>query len=251
MFFTCSYTRVCSGVFRRMARLQSQFNNHWQGRAPWGNNPQVVQSAMRRSDRYKKLKAAGNSEGAIKEIFARPVSIPVFSWRGNTTKTMSPLDSLRYYEKFLNTGLLTLEPQTGFIRAWVGGINHKLFKYDHVRAKRQVGSAFKPFVYAAALEKDLKPCSYFPNDRLSYPAYKNWSTRNADDRYGREYSMAGALAHSVNTVSAQLIMQTGTGIAPVITVAKRLGVQSTLPQVPALALGATSLSLYEMVTGMS
>ena len=239
-------TQAERAVSRRMARLQSQFNKHWQGRSPWGNNPEVIQAAMLRSDRYKKLKAAGKSEEGIKEIFSRPVAMPVFSWQGTTKKTMSPLDSLRYYECFLNTGLLAMEPRTGYIRAWVGGINHHLFKYDHVQAKRQVGSTFKPFVYAAALEKGLEPCNYFPNQRVTYPAYNNWSPRNADGKYGGEYSMAGALANSVNTVSAQILMQTG--IAPAISVARRLGVQNTLPNVPSLALGAANLSLFEMVT---
>jgi len=233
-------------VRRRMARLQSQFNAHWQGRSPWGKNPEVIQSAMRRSDHYKKLKAAGQSEAEIQKIFSQPRAMKLYSWQGTITKTMSPLDSLRYYERFLNTGLLAMEPRTGFIRAWVGGINHQLFKYDHVKAKRQVGSTFKPFVYAAALEKGLEPCRYFPNQRVTYPAYDNWSPRNADEQYGGEYSMAGALAHSVNTVSAQIIMQTG--IAPAIAVARRLGIQSDLPPVPALALGTTNLSLFEMVS---
>jgi len=248
------YTTIYAGmqkqaeqaVRRRMTRLQKQFNAHWQGRSPWGNNPEVIQTAMLRSDRYKKLKATGKSEAEIKKIFAQPVSMQVFNWGGITKRTMSPLDSLRYYEKFLNTGLLAMEPHTGFIRAWVGGINHHVFKYDHVRAKRQVGSTFKPFVYAAALEKGLEPCDYFPNQRMTYPAYDNWSPRNADGKYGGEYSMAGALANSVNTVSAQIIMKTG--IPSAIAVARRLGVQSNLPNVPALALGATDLSLLEMVS---
>jgi penicillin-binding protein 1A len=231
---------------QRMTRLQAQFDQHWRGRTPWGNNPAVIRTARERSDRYRKLKAAGLSDAAIREKFAEPVSMEVFSWRGTTKKTLSPEDSLRYYQGFLNAGLLAIEPQTGFVRAWVGGINHQIFKYDHVRARRQVGSTFKPIAYAAALERGLEPCAVFANQRATYAAYDNWSPRNADNRYGGEYTMRGALAHSVNTVSAQLIMQTG--VDPVISTASRLGIKSPLPRVPALALGTASLSLLEMTS---
>jgi penicillin-binding protein 1A len=233
-------------VRQRMARLQTEFDAHWRGRSPWGSNPGVIRRAMERSDRYRKLKAAGRSEAAIRAAFAEPVPMDVFSWRGTTKKSMSPADSLRYYQGFLNAGLLAIDPRTGYVRAWVGGINHRIFKYDHVQARRQVGSTFKPIVYAAALESGMAPCALFPNQRSTYAAYDNWSPRNADNRYGGEYTMRGALAHSVNTISAQLIMQTG--VAPVIAMARRLGITSKLPAVPALALGSASLSLLEMTS---
>jgi penicillin-binding protein 1A len=236
--------RAERAVQRRMAGLQAQFDQHWRGRSPWGNNPAVLRTALERSDRYRQLKAAGLSGAAIRERFAEPVPMAVFSWQGTTRKVMSPADSVRYYQRFLNAGLLAIEPQTGYVRAWVGGINHHVFKYDHVRARRQVGSTFKPIVYAAALEQGLAPCAAFPNQRTTYAAYDNWSPRNADNRYGGEYTMRGALAHSINTISAQLIIQTG--VAPVLSLAKRLGIKSPLPQVPALALGTASLSLLEM-----
>ncbi len=235
-----------AAVQKRMAQLQREFNAHWQGRAPWGRNTAVLQEAMRRSDRYKKMKAAGRSETDIQEAFRKPVPMQLYNWGGSSKKTMSPMDSLAYYERFLNTGLFSVEPRSGYVRAWVGGINHHIFKYDHVRAKRQVGSTFKPIVYAAALEKGLKPCDYFPNERMTYPDYDNWSPRNANEQYGGEYSMRGALAHSVNTISAQIMMQTG--VENTVDMAHRLGVTSTLPEVPSLALGTANLSLLEMVT---
>ncbi len=170
----------------------------------------------------------------------------VYGWNGINQKTMSPLDSVAYYQRFLNTGLFSVEPHTGYVKAWVGGINHNIFKYDHVRSKRQVGSTFKPFVYAAALEKGIKPCDYFPNERMTYPAYDNWSPRNSDEQYGGEYTMRGALAHSVNTVSAQLVMKAGVDRS--IQMAHRLGVKSDLPEVPSLALGTADLTLQEMVS---
>ncbi|QCR25003.1 penicillin-binding protein [Pontibacter sp. SGAir0037] len=232
-------------ITQRMAALQKQFDAHWKGRSPWGNNASVLQNAMLRSDRYKKLKAAGKSDEEIREVFRKPVPMTVYSWGGSKRRDMSPYDSLAYYQRFLNTGLLSMEPATGYVRAWVGGINHHVFKYDHVRSKRQVGSTFKPFVYAAALEQGVEPCAFFPNERITYPTNDNWSPRNANEQYGGEYTMRGALAHSVNTVSAQLIMQAG--VDRTVRLAQRLGIQSDLPEVPALALGVADLSLFEMV----
>ena len=231
---------------KRMARLQSQFDAHWKNRSPWGNNPEIVRTAMRRSKRYQKLKAAGLTDAAIEEQFRQPREMNLFSWSGPVKKTMSPLDSLRYYERFLNTGLLAVEPGTGYVRAWVGGINHHAFKYDHVRSRRQAGSTFKPFVYTAALERGLEPCTYFPNELQTYTGKDNWTPRNTDNKYGGEYSMRGALAHSVNTISARVMMETG--IEPTISLARRLGIQSSLPKVPSLALGTADLSLLELVT---
>jgi len=235
-----------AAVRRHMAQLQKQFEAHWQGRTPWNRNSDILQVAMQRSDRYRKMKQAGKSEAEILEAFRQPVSMQVFAWGGRSKKEMSPMDSLAYYARFLNAGLFSVEPHTGYVRAWVGGINHHVFKYDHVKARRQVGSTFKPIVYAAALEQGIKPCDYFANERITYPEYDNWSPRNANEQYGGEYSMRGALANSVNTVSAQMIMKAGVGRT--VAMAHRLGINSKLPEVPSLALGTADLSLLEMVT---
>ncbi|MCC9135098.1 penicillin-binding protein 1A [Pontibacter silvestris] len=236
-------------LHRRMASLQKQFDAHWKGRTPWGNDISVVKNAVFRSDRYKKLKAEGMSEEEIVEVFKQPVPMNVFSWSGNTKKSMSPLDSVAYYQRFLNAGLLSVEPETGYVKAWVGGIDHHFFQYDHIKSRRQVGSIFKPIVYAAALEKGIAPCTFFPNELKTYPEYDNWSPHNATEQYGGEYSMRGALAHSVNTVSAQLIMQAG--VDKTVALAHRIGIQSDLPAVPSLALGTADLSLFEMVSAYS
>ncbi|MCC9166946.1 penicillin-binding protein 1A [Pontibacter harenae] len=233
-------------VRRRMSRLQKQFDAHWKNSAPWGNDASVIQDAMRRSARYIKLKEAGMSEGEIVTEFKKTRPMNVFSWSGNSVKNMSPMDSLAYYRRYLNTGLLSMDPSTGYVKAWVGGINHTFFKYDHVRSNRQVGSTFKPIVYAAALEKGIAPCTYFPNQQVTYEAYDGWTPRNSNGQYGGEYTMRGALAHSVNTISAQVLMQTG--IDRTVSLAQRMGIESDLPAVPSLALGTASLSLYEMVS---
>ena len=138
-----------------------------------------------------------------------------------------------------------MDVQTAEIRAWVGGINHEYFKYDHVLAKRQAGSTFKPLVYLEALEQGKAPCDYFPNDSVVYEDFDDWTPRNADRSYGGFYSMKGALVHSVNTVSVELLMQVG--IDSVLEMCELAGITSPLPAVPSLALGTGAVSLYEMV----
>ena len=236
-------------VIRKMAALQDIFDRHWGKRQPWGNNVSFVNAAVQQSPRYQALKEQGLSEEEINVVFRKPVKMKIFTWWGSRSLRMSPRDSVRYYQRLLNTGLLSIEPQTGFVKAWVGGIDHKSFKYDHVLSRRQVGSTFKPFVYAAALERGIEPCQYFKNERMVYPAYENWSPQNADGQYGGEYSMRGALANSVNTVSAQILMQAG--IEPTISLAHQMGIHNDIPKVPSIALGTANLSLMEMVTAYS
>lgn len=233
-------------VYVRMAALQKKFDAHWQGRQPWGNDASILTSAQRYSTRYKLMKEQGASDKEIREAFSRKVPMTLFSWNGAVRRTMSPMDSLAYYQKFLNTGLVSIEPETGYVRAWVGGINHSIFKYDHVLSQRQVGSTFKPIVYAAALQKGIKPCDYLENKLTTYAEYDNWAPQNADSQYGGKYSLEGALSKSVNTISAQLILKVG--VQNTLQIARDLGIQSELPPVPSLALGTANLSLLEMVT---
>lgn len=232
-------------VRNQMAKIQQRFDRQWRGRTPWGRNTSFLQTAIRQSDRYQQLKSEGKSESEIREIFRKPVKMSLFAWGGKRNVFISPLDSIRYYQRLLNTGLLSVEPSTGFIKAWVGGINHYIFKYDHVLSKRQAGSTFKPIVYTAALQRGIAPCRYFENQRKVYPEFENWSPQNADNVYGGKYTMKGALAHSVNTISAQIIMKTG--IKPTISLARKMGIESDIPEVPSIALGTAGLSLYEMV----
>ncbi|RQH21119.1 hypothetical protein D5R40_31660 [Okeania hirsuta] len=150
-------------------------------------------------------------------------------------KEMSPLDSLKYYLTILNTGFLAMEPNTGLIRAWVGGINHKYFQYDHVRSRRQVGSIFKPIVYAQALRNGMLPCEYTYNRQVVYTDYNDWQPRNADGNYEGVYSMEGALSHSVNTVTVE-IMRRG-GLDSTRLLARDMGISANIPEGPAISLG--------------
>jgi len=233
-------------VREHMIKLQQDFYNNWKNRkAPW-NNPKLLVEAKKRSPRYLALQEQGLSAAAIDEIFATPIRMQIFDWeKGEVEKTMSPMDSLRYYLGILQTGFLAMEPGTGLVRAWVGGIDHQFFQYDHVKARRQVGSTFKPIVYAAALKNGMLPCEYTANEEVVYTEYKNWKPRNAGGEYGGVYSMEGALSESVNSVSVAIIMRAG--IDPVRQLAKSMGLEGYIPKEPSIALGTANASLYEMV----
>ncbi|MEM9673819.1 MAG: transglycosylase domain-containing protein [Bacteroidota bacterium] len=233
-------------VKEHMKDLQQTFDKHWEGRRPWGEDETMIRRAMLNSDRYKRGKQAGKSDEEINAEFTQPTLMTVFTWDGEQEKTMTPLDSIRYYQMFLNAGFLAMRPENGHVKAWVGGIDHKYFQYDHVTAQRQVGSTFKPVVYAAALETGANPCEYISNERRVYANYKDWSPGNSDGKYDGFYSMQGALTNSVNTVTVDLMMNTG--VDRVVNLAQRMGVQNDLPLEPAIALGTADLSLYEMLS---
>lgn len=233
-------------VQEQMAKLQKDFYDNWKNRkAPW-NDEKLLIEAKKRSPRYQTLQAQGLSAAEIDKIFATPISMRLFDWeKGEVERTMSPMDSLRYYLGILQTGFLAMEPNTGLIRAWVGGIDHQFFQYDHVKSRRQVGSTFKPIVYAAALENGMLPCEYTPNEEVVYTEYKNWKPRNASGEYGGVYSMEGGLSGSINSVSVGIIMRAGIG--EVRELAKKMGLEGHIPNEPSIALGTADASLYEMV----
>ena len=232
----------------QMKYLQNLFDKHYSKTQPWKNNSPIITNAMKRSDRYKNLKEQGLSEKKIAENFNTKTEMTLFTWKKDDAAdtVLTPLDSVKYSLRFMQTGFLAMEPKTGFIRAWVGGIDHRTYKYDHVTSKRQVGSTFKPVVYATALESGHMPCDYIPNKKVTYNTNDNWSPGNAGEEYGGYYSLVGGLTYSVNTIAAALIMQTGT--KPVIDMAHKMGITSTIPNVPSIALGVADISLLEMVT---
>jgi len=201
---------------------------------------------------YQRMKREGYSEKDILVEMNKPAKRTVFTWRGERDMEISTYDSLLHQLQFLQTGLIAIEPATGDIKAWVGGINHEFFKYDHVResTKRQVGSTFKPIVYAAALEQGVSPCEYTSARKTAYSNMHDWTPQNGeDDTYDQKYSMEGGLAMSVNTVSVKLLERTG--ISRAIAVANRMGINSDLPAVPSLALGTASISVMEMASAYS
>ena len=208
-------------VNEQLKLLQKTFDKHWKGKKPWGDDA-VIKKVMKQSRRYKSLKDQDVSDVDIKKIFETPIPMRIFSPDGDQTKDLSPLDSIRYYYSMLNAGFLVMEPETGAIMAWVGGIDHKYFQYDHIKAKRQVGSTFKPIVYAKALESGIDPCEYINNQLTTYIDYEDWTPQNADGEYGGYYSMEGGIRGSVNSVAVNLIMRAG--VDSVIDLAHKMGV---------------------------
>ena len=179
--------------------LQGQFFNHWKGhREPWWEAPQVIIEGMHRSERYMSLRKAGASKEEINKAFNTKTKMLVFSWRGEIDTVMTPLDSIKYYKYFLQTGFMSMEPQTGYIRAWVGGEDYRYFKYDHVReGKRQVGSTIKTFLYTVAIQDGYSPCFEVKNDpvTIQIPGQPDWTPENAEpDDDGKIMTLKEALA---------------------------------------------------------
>lgn len=235
-----------AAVKEEMKRIQKNFDRVHRGKKLSKEMQKVVDMAVKRSDRYRGLYKQGKSKEEIDQIFLQPVKMQLFTWDSVQDTIMSPMDSVIYYQYFLHSGLMAMEPQTGYVRAWVGGIDHNFFKYDHVTSTRQTGSIFKPIVFAAALEKGIQPCAYISNTKESLGDRTTWVPRNSDNYYGGEYSMQGALTYSVNIAAVNLMFETG--MRNVINTAKNLGVSSELPPVASLALGTADVSLYDMLS---
>ena len=216
----------------------------------------LLQRTAYRSERWRKMKLAGVSEEEILSSFDREVPMRVFSWKGEIDTIMTPMDSIRYYKHFLRASLMSMEPQTGHVKAWVGGYNYKHFQYDQVKqGRRQIGSTFKPFLYATAIDQlKLSPCDSLPDALYCIEPRKHgnlnaWCPKNSGDKYGKTRTLKNALANSVNTVSARLMDLVGP--RPVINLARKMGITSYLPAVPSIALGTPDISLFEMVGAYS
>ncbi|HRJ31611.1 MAG TPA: transglycosylase domain-containing protein [Cyclobacteriaceae bacterium] len=237
-------------VETQMKIIQRQFNDHWGNSKPWQGKEFVLNEAIKRSSRYQKLKQEGLDEEGILQAMDKSIPMRIFTWNGEQDVVMSPLDSIVHHLQFLNAGFVVMEPSTGQVKAWVGGIAHDFFQYDHVRTttKRQVGSIFKPIVYAQALEQGADPCQLIPATQQTYIVDDTveWRPRNSQNDYQVAYSMAGGLAYSVNTVAVKLIQQAG--VTNTIVLARKMGITSVIPEVPSISLGVSSVSLLEMTT---
>lgn len=233
-------------VEKHMRDLQKDFNKSYSGSVPWGKSEKYIEDAMKRSDRWSKMKAAGTPEDSILLAFKTKIPMTVFSYEGEIDTTMSPYDSIRYYKFFLHCGFMAMDPTNGNILAWVGGINHHYFQYDHVNinAKRQVGSTIKPILYTLAIDNGYSPCFQVPNEKVVFPDFQNWSPSNADGKYGGMVTLYQGLQQSINTVSAFLMKQLGP--QPMIDLARRMGITSDMPPYPSICLGVPDISVYEM-----
>ncbi|MEN8798448.1 MAG: penicillin-binding transpeptidase domain-containing protein, partial [Flavobacteriaceae bacterium] len=216
----------------------------------------IMEKAMKNSERWRAMKRAGSSEEEIRASFNEKTEMTVFDWESETQEKdtiLTPLDSIRYYKTFLRAAMMSMEPQTGHVKAWVGGVDYKHFQYDNViQGARQAGSTFKPFVYAAAIDQlRLSPCDELPDSQYCIEANKHgnpepWCPKNSNGKYsGNMYTLKHALANSVNTVTAQLIDRIGP--KPVVSIVKKLGLSKEIPEVPSIALGTPDFNVYEMV----
>ena len=216
----------------------------------------IMNKAMKSSERWRIMKENDKSEEEIIASFGVKTKMKIFSWNGEIDTLMTPTDSIRYYKHFLQAGVMSMEPKTGHIKAWVGGIDYKYFQYDHVgQGARQVGSTFKPFVYATAIEQlGMSPCDSIVDSPFTIPVgrhrvNKAWTPKNSDNKYRGMVTLKKALANSINTVSAKLMDRVGP--EAVVTLTKKLGIKSDIPVQPSIALGAVEITVEDMVAAYS
>lgn len=235
-------------MVNHMGKLQTRFENSYGKNAPWISNSKLLNNIARKTSAYKKLKDDGLSNAQILQKLSEDKrKMTVTTWKGNTEKAASTMDSIRHAIKFLNTGSLSLNPSTGEVLTWIGGIDFERYKYDHIsQSRRQVGSTFKPIVYTAALENGISPCTYFSAQEIAYENLEGWSPSNSGtkEEVYLNYSMEEGLSKSVNTIAVKVLGKTG--IANVLEQAKKMGIQEKLPNLPSLALGTGEIKITEM-----
>ena len=247
-------------VFESMKQQQIIFNNHWKGGNPWIDEngkeiPGFLQQKVKRTDAYKYLVTRyGERSDSVKIMLNKKKKMRIFTYGGERDTLFSTMDSLGYYLRFLQSGFMSMDPLTGAVKAWVGGVNYKYFKYDHVKqGKRQPGSTFKPFVYGRAIEDNYSPCLKLLDisPTFTLPGGDTWTPFNSDGTRGngQPYTLRQALARSLNSITAQVMQQVG--IENVVDFAYRMGITSELDPVPALCLGVSDISLYELIGAYS
>ncbi len=236
-------------VNKHLTELQSVFGDHIRGREPYRTEPNFMRDLRMQTERYRVAKKRGLTPEQILEEFDTPVKMTLFSWGGDIDTVLSPHDSLKYYSSFLETGMVSLNPLTGEVKAWVGGLDFRFFKYDHVQqGKRQAGSIFKPFVYAKAIEAGYSPCDRMLNQPVTFDNVDGdgtkWQPKNSDGKFGGMMTLRQGLAKSVNLITANLMMEIGP--EPVVTLARNMGIRSPLDAVPSICLGTSDVNVLEL-----
>ena len=230
-----------------MKILQAQFNASWKGRNPFKGMELQIEQGIKRSDRYKALKLEGKSDEEITSDFNTPTRLSIFSWKGNIDTLMKPLDSVKYYKLLLRNAMMAMDPKTGAIKAWVGGISFEHFKYDQVKTgTRQVGSTAKPFTYTVAIENGISPCQTIPNVpvTISTAGSPDWTPKSSGTLPG-SITLQKALAYSQNYIAAYLMREVGPDA--VVNLIKKMGISTNVPAVPSICLGTFDASIYDMV----
>ncbi|MFD2968970.1 transglycosylase domain-containing protein [Sphingobacterium bambusae] len=245
-------------VASQMKELQRRLDNTWGDELPWRDKsgnilPNFLEDRVRKLPIYASLMEKYKNEEAVFAKLGEPKKMRIFTWDGEEEVEMSTMDSLKHYITMLNTGLMAMDPYNGKIKVWVGGINHRYYKFDHVnQAKRQAGSTFKPFVYLTALESGMAPCDTYEDKpvRLDFVNKKGekevWEPKNADWSFShRNMSLRWAMARSLNTITAQITRDVGWD--KIVETAHRCGINSHLESVPSVGLGSNDVSVFEMV----
>lgn len=236
-----------------LSKLQQQFEKSYGQNAPWLADKALIEDEIKKSPAYKNFIEQGLSEAAVMDSLQKTKEMEIFTWEGEKQRSLSSIDSIQHYMKLLNCGFVALNPKDGALKVWIGGIDYKHFKYDHViQSKRQVGSTFKPIVYTSAVENGIDPCTYFSLEAVEYENLKGWTPQNASDKEQEDYinySMEYALSRSINTIAVKVLEKAG--IKNTILQAQKMGISSTLPEVPSLALGTAELTVMELAIAYS
>ena len=236
-----------------LSKLQQLFEESYGENAPWLTNETLIKEEVKKSPAFKNLLKQGLSEASVMDTLQKNKDMELFTWEGEKQKSISSIDSIQHYMKLLNCGFVALNPKDGALKVWIGGIDYKHFKYDHViQSKRQVGSTFKPIVYTAAIENGIDPCTYFSLEAVEYENLKGWTPKNSSSKEEEDYinySMEYALSRSINTIAVKVLEKAG--IKNTILQAQKMGISSTLPEVPSLALGTAELTVMELAIAYS
>ena len=213
---------------------------------------EVLDRSIRQSERYRVLSKQGMSFKEIRKTFDQPLKMQVFTWNGIRDTVMTPLDSIKHYKSFFRSGFMVMQPQTGYIKAYVGGPDYRYFMYDMVSAgKRQVGSTIKPILYTLAMQEGLGPCDKVPNIPQTFilPTGEPWSARGGTKRQGEMVTLRWGLANSENNISAWVLKQfTPEAVAQM---AHKMGITSFIDPVPSVFLGTAEITVKEMVAAYS
>ncbi len=249
-------------VAEKMKMLQKRFDNLWGTKNPWRDlNGNEIKDFVLKAEEHLPIyqllqKKYNNNQTLINQYFEQPKRMTVFSWNGEKDTTFSSVDSIKYYTRILNTGMMTIEPTTGKIKVWVGGIDHKYFNYDHVnQSRRQAGSTFKPFAYLTAIDNGFSPCDVFTDKPVSIKYTDEgreqvWEPKNADFKFSyQDMSLRWAMGKSVNSITAQVTEKVGWD--KIVEYAHKCGIESPLRSVPSVSLGSNDVSVYEMVRAYS
>ncbi|MBB3701608.1 transglycosylase domain-containing protein [Alloprevotella rava] len=250
-------------VTQQMKTVQNNFDNHWRGQDPWRDErgniiPNFIEDRLKKENTYKQLVARyPNDPDSVTYFLNKPHKVKLFTYNGPEERIMSTVDSLKYMVRFMHAGFMAMEPQTGYVRAWVGDIDYKTWQYDKVVSMRQPGSTFKLFVYATAMKQGLTPADTRRDEMIEMTVYDKvkkentvWRPTNANGRFsGIDMPIRAAFARSINSVAVRLGQEVG--IPEIIRTAQDLGVKSPLDDAPALTLGASDVKLEEIVGAYS